>query len=323
MSRPRVFVSRIIPEAGLHRVQAACDSEIWPERMPPPYETLSEHVRGVDGLLCLLTDRIDAALMDTAGPQLRVISQMAVGYDNIDLDAARERGIAVGNTPGVLTEATADLAFTLLLAGARRIVEGVRYIREGKWETWEPETLLGADLSGATLGIVGLGRIGVAMVQRARGFNLNIIASDPVLSDDAIRERGAEPVGLDFLLRNADFVTVHTPLTPETRHLIDAAALAKMKPTAVLVNSARGPIVDLVALEAALRDGEIAHAALDVTDPEPIAADHPLLSLPNVTIVPHIGSASVRTRNQMAEIAAANLLAGLRGEPLPHPVNLS
>ena len=240
-------------------------------------KTLSEHVRGVDGLLCLLTDHIDAALMDTAGPQLRVISQMAVGYDNIDLDAARERGIAVGNTPGVLTEATADLAFTLLLAGARRIVEGARYIREGKWETWEPETLLGADLSGATLGIIGLGRIGVAMAQRARGFNLRIIASDPVLADEEIRERGAEPVGLDFLLRNADFVTVHTPLTPETRHLIDAAALAKMKPAAVLVNSARGPIVDLVALEAALRDGEIAHAALDVTDPEPIAADHPLL----------------------------------------------
>ena len=322
MNRPRVFVSRIIPAAGLDSVQTACEATVWPERMPPPYKTLSEQVRGVDGLLCLLTDRIDATLMDTAGPQLRVISQMAVGYDNIDLDAARERGIAVGNTPGVLTEATADLAFTLLLAGARRIVEGVHYIREGKWETWEPETLLGADLSGATLGIIGLGRIGVAMAQRARGFNLRIIASDPVLADEAIRERGAEPVGLDFLLRNADFVTVHTPLTPETRHLIDAAALAKMKPTAVLVNSARGPIVDLVALEAALRDGEIAHAALDVTDPEPIAADHPLLSLPNVTIVPHIGSASVRTRNQMAEIAAANLLAGLRGEPLPHAVTL-
>ncbi len=320
MNRPRVFVSRIIPAAGLDRVSAACDAEIWPEQMPPPYETLSESVRGVDGLLCLLTDQVDGELMDAAGPQLRVISQMAVGYDNIDLAAAAKRGIVVGNTPGVLTEATADLAFTLLLAGARRIVEGVNYIQAGKWKTWEPETLLGADLSGATLGIIGLGRIGQAMVQRARGFNLRIIASDPVLSDAEIGARGADPVGLDTLLREADFVSVHTPLTPETRHMIDAEALAKMKSTAVLVNSARGPIVDLVALEAGLRNGEIAHAALDVTDPEPIAADHPLLSLPNVTIVPHIGSASVRTRDQMAEIAAANLLAGLRGEPLPHQV---
>ena len=320
MSKPRVFVSRVIPAAGLDRVQAACETEVWPERLPPPHDVLREKVRGVDGLLCLLTDRIDGELMDAAGPQLRVISQIAVGYDNIDLAAARQRGIPVGHTPGVLTEATADLAFTLLLAGARRIVEGVQYIRDGKWDTWEPETLLGADLSGATLGIIGLGRIGQAMAQRAGGFNLRIIACDPVLSDEAIRERGAEPVELEDLLRQSDFVSVHTPLTPETRHLINADALAAMKPTAVLVNSARGPIVDLVALEAALRQGQIAHAALDVTDPEPIAADHPILSLPNVTIVPHIGSASVRTRDQMAEIAANNLLAGLRGEPLPHAV---
>ena len=320
MKRPRVFVSRTIPAAGLDIVKAACDAQVWPDRLPPPYSLLRENLRGMDGLLCLLTDRIDAALMDAAGSQLRVISQMAVGYDNIDLDAARERDIPVGHTPGVLTEATADLAFTLLLTGARRIVEGVRYIQDGKWETWEPETLLGADLNGATLGIVGLGRIGLAVAQRARGFNLRLIASDPVLSDAEIRNRGAEPVALDTLLRESDFVTLHTPLTPETRHLIDANALAIMKPTAVLVNSARGPIVDLAALETALRKGQIAHAALDVTDPEPIAADHSLLSLPNVTVVPHIGSASVRTRDQMAEIAANNLLAGLRGEPLPHAV---
>ncbi len=320
MNEPRVFVSRIIPAAGLDLVKQACDSEVWPERLPPPREVMLEKVRGVDGLLCLLTDRIDGDLMDAAGSQLRVISQIAVGYDNIDLAAARQRGIPVGHTPGVLTEATADLAFTLLLSGARRIVEGMQYIRDGKWDTWEPETLLGADLSGATLGIIGLGRIGQAMAQRARGFNLRIISCDPVLSDEEIRDRGAEPAGLEDLLRQSDFVSVHTPLTPETRHLINADALAIMKPTAVLVNSARGPIVDLVALEAALRQGQIAHAALDVTDPEPIAADHPILALPNVTIVPHIGSASVRTRDQMAEIAANNLLAGLRGEPLPHAV---
>jgi len=225
MSKPRVYVSRVIPAAGLDRVQAACETEVWPERLPPPYDLLREKVRGVDGLLCLLTDRIDGQLMDAAGPQLRVISQIAVGYDNIDLAAARQRGIPVGHTPGVLTEATADLAFTLLLAGARRIVEGVQYIRDGKWDTWEPETLLGADLSGATLGIIGLGRIGQAMAQRARGFNLGGPPSDvgrfAAIARDALP--GAEievvddplpfPAGFDDSALRANFDTVYeTPL---------------------------------------------------------------------------------------------------------------
>lgn len=321
MSKPKVFVSRIIPAAGLDKVKAQCEVDVWPERMPPPYDVLTERVKGVDGLLCLLTDRVDAALMDAAGPQLKVISQMAVGYDNIDIRAATERGIPVGNTPGVLTEATADLTMALLLAAARRIVEGVRYIESGQWQTWEPETLLGADLTGATLGIIGLGRIGRAVARRASGFDMRIIAHDPTTSPEAAAEVGAALVDFDTVLAESDFVSIHTPLSNETRHMINAAALQKMKPTAILVNTARGPIVDQKALYDALRNGTIAYAALDVTDPEPIPVTDSLLALPNITIVPHIGSASVRTRNRMAEIAANNLLAGLRGDPLPNQVN--
>lgn len=316
MSKPKVFVSRIIPAAGLDKIKAECEVDLWTEQMPPPYEVLTERVKGVDGLLCLLTDRIDGALMEAAGPQLKVISQMAVGYDNIDIAAATERGIPVGNTPGVLTEATADLTFALLLAAARRIVEGVNYIKAGEWKTWEPETLLGADLTGATLGIVGWGRIGQAVAKRASGFDMRIIAH----SRSPISEDGVKQVDFDTLLAKSDFVSLHTPLTPETRHLINREALRKMKHTAILINTARGPIVDQEALYDALTDGTIAYAALDVTDPEPMQPDHPLLSLPNATIVPHIGSASVRTRNRMAEIAADNLLAGLSGKPLRHQV---
>jgi glyoxylate reductase len=316
MSKPKVFVSRIIPAAGLDKIKAECEVDLWTEQMPPPYEVLTERVKGVDGLLCLLTDRIDGALMEAAGPQLKVISQMAVGYDNIDIAAATERGIPVGNTPGVLTEATADLTFALLLAAARRIVEGVNYIKAGEWKTWEPETLLGADLTGATLGIVGWGRIGQAVAKRASGFDMRIIAH----SRSPISEDGVKQVDFDTLLAKSDFVSLHTPLTPETRHLINREALRKMKRTAILINTARGPIVDQEALYDALTDGTIAYAALDVTDPEPMQPDHPLLSLPNATIVPHIGSASVRTRNRMAEIAADNLLAGLSGKPLRHQV---
>ncbi len=321
MSKPKVFVSRVIPAAGLDKVKAACDVDVWPGQMPPPYEVLTERVKGVDGLLCLLTDRINAALMDAAGPQLKVISQMAVGYDNIDIRAATERGIPVGNTPGVLTEATADLTMALLLAAARRIVEGVRYIETGQWQTWEPETLLGADLTGATLGIVGLGRIGRAVARRASGFDMRIIAYSRSTSPESAAEVGAALVDFDTLLAESDFVSIHTPLSDATRHMINTAALQKMKRTAILINTARGPIVDQKALYEALKNGVIGYAALDVTDPEPISADDPLLTLPNITVVPHIGSASVRTRNRMAEIAANNLLAGLRGDPLPHQVN--
>lgn len=318
--KPRVFVSRIIPDAGLDRVKEACAADIWPERLPPPYDVLIERVRGVDGLLCVLTDRIDANLMDAAGPQLKVISQMAVGYDNIDIAAAKARGLPVGNTPGVLTEATADLAFSLLLAGARRIVEGSNYIREGKWETWEPKTLLGADVTGATLGIIGFGRIGKAFAKRAGGFDMRILAYSPSLTAEDAKQAGATAVDMETLLRESDFVSVHTPLNANTRHLINRERLAKMKPTALLINTARGGVVDQKALYEALKNGVIGGAALDVTDPEPLPLDDPLLTLPNVTIVPHIGSATINTRNRMASMAAANLIAGVRGEPLPNAV---
>jgi lactate dehydrogenase-like 2-hydroxyacid dehydrogenase len=319
--KPRVFVTRLIPEAGLNRVKAFCDADIWPDAMPPSYTSLMQRVKGVEGILCLLTDRIDDNLIAAAGPQLKVISQMAVGYDNIDIAAAQARGIPVGNTPGVLTEATADLTFALLLAQARRIVEGMDYIRAGKWQTWEPRALLGADLSGATLGIVGFGRIGRAVARRASGFDLRVLAYSPGLTQQAASEVNVRRVELDDLLRESDFVSLHCPLNQHTRHLINRDTLARMKPTAILVNTARGGIVDQQALYDALTNGVIGGAALDVTDPEPLPSDHPLLTLPNVTIVPHIGSASTWTRDQMATMAVDNLIAGLKGEPLPNPVS--
>jgi lactate dehydrogenase-like 2-hydroxyacid dehydrogenase len=318
--KPRVFVTRLIPDAGLNRVRDFCDADIWPGDMPPPYESLIQRVEGVEGILCLLTDRIDASLMDAVGPQLKVISQMAVGYDNIDVAAAQARGIPVGNTPGVLTEATADLTFALLLAQSRRIVEGVDYIRAGKWRTWDPKALLGADLSGATLGIVGFGRIGRAVARRASGFDMHILAYSPSLTADEAQTVNARYVELDDLLRESDFVSLHCPLNQYTRHLINRDTLARMKPTAILVNTARGGIVDQQALYDALKSGVIGGAALDVTDPEPLPSAHPLFSLSNATIVPHIGSASTWTRDQMATMAADNLIAGLKGEPLPNQV---
>jgi len=322
MSKPRVYVTRIIPEAGLHLVQEACQARVWEGETPPPREVLLEEVRGLDGLLALLTDPIDAALMDAAGPQLRVISNYAVGYNNIDVPAATERGILVGNTPGVLTDTTADMAFTLLMAAARRVVEGADYVRAGRWKTWGPTLLLGQDIHHATLGIVGFGRIGQGMARRATGFDMRILYYDPYIQDHPVaRELGAQYVPLDTLYAESDLITLHVPLTPETHHLIDAAALRKMKRTATLINTSRGPVIDHEALYHALRDGVIGYAALDVTDPEPIPVDSPLLTLPNAVIVPHIASASVATRSQMALIAAQNLVAGLRGEPMPACVN--
>ncbi len=318
--KPKVFVTRAIPEAGLKLVKAHCEADIWPDELPPARPALLERVRGVDGLLCLITERIDVEVLDAAGPQLKVISQMAVGVDNIDLQAAAARGIPVGHTPGVLTEATADLAFALLLAAARRIVEAADYVRRGQWRTWGATILLGADLSGATLGIIGLGRIGKAVARRAAGFDLRILAHDPGCTPEAAASVNARLVSLEDLLRESDFVTLHTPLTERTRGLINRDTLRLMKPTAILINTARGPIVDQAALVEALTTGIIGAAALDVTDPEPIPPDHPLLSLPNALIVPHIGSASVWTRDQMALMAAENLIAGVQGRPLPHPV---
>jgi glyoxylate reductase len=262
-------------------------------------------------------------MIAASGDQLKVISQMSVGYDNIDVKAAQSRGIPIGNTPGVLTDATADLAFALLLAAARRIVEGVEYIREGKWRTWEPMALLGGDLSGATLGIIGLGRIGEAVARRAKGFDLRIIAYSPSKNPSDVAQLGVELVSLDTLLQESDYVSLHAPLNVQTRGLINAEALKKMKQSAILINTARGPIVDQQALYEALKSGVIRGAALDVTNPEPMAPDDPLLSLPNVTIVPHIGSASQRTRDKMATMAAENLIAGVYGKLLPNHVKVN
>jgi lactate dehydrogenase-like 2-hydroxyacid dehydrogenase len=303
-------------------IRQACDAEIWSDELPPSRHTLLEKVRGVDGLICLLTDTIDAELMDAASPTLRVISNYAVGYDNVDLAAATARSIPVGNTPGVLTETTADMAFALLMAAARRVVEGAEYVKAGKWRTWGPKLLLGHDVHGATLGIVGMGRIGQMMAQRAAGFDMNVTYFDPYCDATKGPFVGvAVRCSLDQLLAEADFVSLHVPLTEETHHLIDAGVLAKMKPTAVLINTSRGPVVDTDALYDALVREQIAYAALDVTDPEPLPAEHKLLTLPNCLVVPHIASASRATRTRMAVMAAENLLAGLQGKRLPNCVN--
>jgi glyoxylate reductase len=316
MTKPRVFVARSIPEPGLQLIRTECEPDVWPLDEPPPKEEMLHRVRGVEGLLSLLTDCVDSEIMDAA-PNLRVISNMAVGVDNIDLAEATRRHVPVGNTPDVLTDATADLAFALLLAVARRVVEGVEYTRAGKWKTWNLQLLLGADLFGSTLGIIGFGRIGQAVAKRATGFGMKTIFHDPHSEPDS----GARGVSLEEVLQLADFVTLHVPLTVSTRHMINERTLRMMKRTAILINTARGPIVDHDALATALRSGVIGAAALDVTEPEPINPDSPLLQLSNCVIVPHLGSASRRTREQMAILAGNNLLAGLKGRRLPHCVN--
>lgn len=319
-TKPTVFVTRRIPEKGLNLVREVCQVRLWEGELPPPRNVILKEIADCDGLLCLLTDPIDAGVI-AAGTHLRVISQMAVGVDNIDLRAATACGIPVGHTPGVLTEATADFTFALLMAAARRIPEGVDYVRAGKWRTWEPMGLLGVDVWGATLGIIGLGRIGTAVARRARGFAMRILYYEPVRKPDLEAELGVEYAELDDLLARSDFVTLHCPLTSQTRHLIGERALRRMKPTAILINAARGPVADTDALVRALSEGWIGAAALDVTDPEPLPPDHPLVSLPNCIVVPHIASATVSTRERMATIAAENLLAGLRGERLPYCAN--
>jgi glyoxylate reductase len=303
----RVFVTRQLPGNALERLAAEHDVEVWPGDMPPPRDELLAGVADAQGLLSLLVDQVDAELIDAA-PKLRAIANYAIGFDNIDVDAATARSIQVGNTPDVLTDATADLAWALMLAVARRLVEAHQDVVDGKWRTWEPQGWVGADVHGATLAVIGAGRIGRAVAQRAVGFEMEVVMVD--LGDD-----------LHAVLERADFVSVHTPLTPETRHLIDADALAVMKPTAILVNTARGPIVDQDALAAALRDGRLGGAGLDVTDPEPLPADHPLLDTPNLLVVPHVGSATTTARAAMADRAVDNLLAALDGTPMPYPVH--
>jgi glyoxylate reductase len=306
-AQARVFVTRQLPGEALDRLVAEHDVEIWPERLPPPRSELLARAPQLEGLLSLLTDPVDAELIGAA-PKLRAISNYAVGVDNVDVEAAAARGIPVGNTPDVLTDSTADLALALMLGIGRRLAEGEAFVRAGEWRTWEPDLLLGRDLHGATVGIVGYGRIGQAVGRRLEGFGCELVTS-------------TRSTDLAELLERSDFVTLHTPLTPATRGLIGEDALRRMKPTAYLVNTARGPIVDTDALAQALHAGELAGAALDVTDPEPLPGDHPLLDAPNLLVVPHVGSATVATRERMADMAVENLLAGLAGEPMPHAVN--
>ena len=305
----RVFVTRRLPGSALDRLAERHDTEVWPEPLPPPAGLLAARLGEVEGLLAMLTDRLDAEVI-RAAPGLRAIANYAVGTDNVDLAAATAAGIPVGNTPGVLTEATADLAFALMLAVARGLPSAEAAVRDGRWGPWQPDSFLGHDVGGARLGIVGMGRIGQAVARRGEGFGMEVLHSS--------RSGG---VPLDELLRRSDFVSLHAPLTEETRGLIGERELALMKPSAIIVNTARGELVDSAALERALRDGAIGGAGLDVTDPEPLPPDHPLLGAPNLLVVPHIGSATRTTRERMADLAVDNLLAALDGERMPNCAN--
>ena len=301
------MVTRRLPGPALDRLTDAGHTiDLWPDPLPPPAPVLREAVAGADGLLCLLTDRVDADLL-AAAPRLRAIANYAVGVDNVDLAAAAARGIPVGNTPDVLTDATADLTFALLLAAARHLVPAAGAVRDGQWRTWDPGGFLGADVHGATLGIVGWGRIGRAVARRASGFDMTVLHT---------RE-----TPLPDLLAASDFVSLHVPLTADTHHLIDARALRAMRPTAILVNTARGPVVEQAALLEAVAGGVIAGAAVDVTDPEPPDPGDPFLHAPNILVAPHIGSATHAARERMAAMAVDNLLAGLAGEPMPFPAS--
>jgi glyoxylate reductase len=309
----------VIPDKGLDMIREFCDVDLWQDELPPSRQELLRRVQGVDGLLTLLTDKIDGEVMDTAGKQLKVISNHAVGFDNIDIPAATARKIPVGNTPDVLTDATADFAFALMMAAGRRLIEADHYVREGKWKTWGPKLLLGVEMKGATLGLVGFGRIGKAMARRAVGFDMRVIYYDPM--EKGSNSENASPVDFERLLEESDFISLHTPLTADTRHLINAVALAKMKPSAVLINTSRGPVVDTDALYEALNTHQIFAAGLDVTEPEPLPMDSPLLALDNLVIAPHIASASTVARDKMSWMAAQNLISGLNGHPLPNCVN--
>lgn len=321
MPKPKVFVTRLVHQEALDLVAAETEMEVWPEEAPPSPQVLKEKARDVEGLYTNVADPVDKGLFDVA-TGLKVVSQIAVGVDNIDVAEATRRAIPVGHTPAVLTKTTADLTFALLMAAARRVAESDRWVRAGKWKvSWHPLSFLGQDIHGATLGIIGLGQIGLEVAKRALGFEMKVLYYDVIRRPEAEEEYGIELVDIATLLRRSDFVTLHTPLTPDTHHLIGEKELAMMKPTAIVVNASRGSVIDRTALYRALRDGVVAGAALDVTEPEPIPPDDPLLTLENALIIPHIGSASVETRRQMALIAAENLLAGLKRQKLRHCVN--
>ncbi len=320
MALPLVLLSHPLPPEWVSLLQGRVRLLVGPADPPGFSPHLMEKIGDAEGILCLLTDKVDKDLLDK-GHRLRVVSNMAVGYDNIDLHACSERGIPVGNTPGVVTNATADLAMALLLAEARLLPKAAIDARNGLWRTWSPTGWLGSDLHGATLGIIGLGKIGTAVAKRAGGFGLRIIYTTSSQAPKNVTGLEVDYKPLDELLAASDFVSLHCPLTEKTRGLLDEAALKKMKRSAILINTARGPIVVMDALVRALREGWIRGAALDVTEPEPLPSNHPLYDLPNCIIIPHIGSATFGTRKRMAEMACANLLAGLDGQKLPNQVN--
>ena len=319
--KPKVYVTREMPERGLKIIKEKFDAEIWPDYAPPPKQLIIEKAAKVDALATLLSDKIDAEVFDSA-PNLKIVAQMAVGFDNVDVAEATKRGIYVTNTPGVLTETTADFAWALLMALARRVVEADKYVRTGQWKVgWHPMMLQGRDIYGATLGIVGLGRIGCAIALRAKGFNMKVLYHDVLRRPDCEKEYDLKFTDVDTIFRTADFITINTPLTKETHHLVDEKKLRMMKKTAYIVNNARGPIVDQNALYKALKEGWIAGAALDVFEKEPTPVDNPLLKLDNIVVAPHISSASYETRSKMAEMVAENLIAYFEGKTPPNLVN--
>jgi glyoxylate reductase len=318
--KPKVYITRRLPDEIIAKIKKECEIRIWDETdIPVPREVVEKEIADVEGLFCLITETVDMELLEKA-PQLKVVSNMAVGYNNIDIKAAKEKGVTVTNTPGVLTETTADLTFALLMATARRLIESSDYLREGSWKTWSPMQLTGQDIYGATLGIIGMGRIGAALAKRAKGFDMNVLYHSSSRKLSLEEDLNMKFVELDSLLEESDFVCIMTPSTPETINLISARELSLMKKTAILINTARGGIVNEDDLYCALKNGEIWAAGLDVFEQEPISLDHPLLSLPNVVTVPHIGSASINTRMKMADLAAENLLLALRNQIPKHVV---
>ena len=320
-TKPRVFVSRKIPQTGLDLLSHHFEVDLWPENRPPKRDVLLEKVRGANALLSLLSDRVDAELMDAAGQQLKVVSNFAVGYNNIDVKEATRRGILVGNTPDVLTDATADMAMCLLLAAARHLKPAIDSVRDGGWFTWEPLGFLGTELNGKTIGIIGAGRIGQAMARRcAGGWGMKVLYHSRSQKIEFEKELGARQVDFDALLAESDFISLHCDLNPQTTHLINHDSLAKVKRGAILINTARGGVVDQDALHWALSQGPLSAAGLDVTDPEPLDPKHPLVSLPNCVIAPHIGSATHAARNSMARIAAENVIAAIKNEKMPAQV---
>jgi glyoxylate reductase len=322
MPKPKVYVTRELPERGLNMIKKYFDAEVWPEYAPPPKKVIIDKVKSVDALVPLLSDKIDAEVFNAA-PKLKIVSQLAVGFDNIDVAEATKRGIYVTNTPEVLTDTTADFAWALLMAVARRVAEADRYVRGGQWKVaWHPAMLSGRDVHGATIGVVGAGRIGYAVAKRAKGFDMKILFYDVDPSRTEIEKNlGGKKVDLDTLLRESDFVTLHPPLMKETHHLINAEKLKLMKKTAYLINNSRGPVVDQEALYEALKKGQIAGAGLDVFEQEPASLDNPLLKLDNVVVAPHISSASLETRSKMSEMVADNLIAFFQGKKPPNLVN--